>query len=83
MLLIHFQSRYLCTLGGQALADAMKFNDKIRELCLVDNKVGFEVMTLLAARLRGTAGETLHCVRALELHIPGIHEEKRGREAKH
>ena len=68
--------------GGQTLADAMAFNYKIRELCIVDNKVGFDVMTLLAARLRGTAGETGHCVRATELDIPSIHLEKRVRAAK-
>jgi len=70
-------------LGGQTLAEAMAHNYRIRELCLVDNKVGFEVMTLLAARLRGTVGETTHCVRATELEIPAIHWEKRVRDAKH
>lgn len=69
--------------GGQALADAMRHNDHIRELCIVDNKVGFDVMTLLAARLRGTARDTLHCVRATELEIPIIHLEKRERDARH
>lgn len=58
----------------------MRYNYRIRELCLVDNKVGFDVMTLLAARLRGTAGEILHCVRSKELEIPGIHTEKKRRE---
>lgn len=61
----------------------MRFNDKIRELCIVDNKVGFDVMTLLAARLRGTARETAHCMRAQELEIPAIHIEKKEREVRH
>lgn len=70
-------------IGGQTLADAMAHNFRIRELCLVDNKVGYEVMTLLAARMRGTVGETCHCMRATELEVPAIHWEKRVREAKH
>lgn len=61
----------------------MRYNYRIRELCIVDNKVGFDVMTLLAARLRGTAGEILHCVRGAELETPGIHVEKTRREGKH
>lgn len=61
----------------------MRSNYRIRELCLVDNKVGFDVMTLLAARLRGTAGEIMHCVRSTELEVPGIHLEKTRRAGKH
>ena len=61
----------------------MRHNDKIRELCIVDNKVGFDVMTLLAARLRGTSKETAHCVRAFELEVPAIHSEKKEREVRH
>jgi hypothetical protein len=69
--------------GGAALADAMKHNRFIRELCIVDNKVGSETMTMLAGRLRGTASETAHCMRSQELEVPGIHAEKIKREAKH
>lgn len=61
----------------------MRFNYRIRELCVVDNKVGFDVMTLLAARLRGTASEIMHCVRSAELEVPGIHADKKRREGKH
>jgi hypothetical protein len=69
--------------GGAALADAMKHNRFIRELCIVDNKVGSETMTMLAGRLRGTASQTAHCMRSQELEVPGIHAEKIKREAKH
>jgi hypothetical protein len=55
----------------------MRYNDKIQELCIVDNKVGFDVMTLLAGRLRGSASQIAHCVRAGELEVPAIHLEKK------
>ena len=68
--------------GGQALVDALRYNSTLHELCLVDNKVGFDVMSLLAARLHATASEIVHCVRALQLEVPVIHLEKEERIKK-
>ena len=60
----------------------MRFNRTLRELCLADNKVGVEVMTQLAGRLRGSTRETARSARALELSIPAIHQVRKVYKSK-
>ena len=40
-------------MGGEALLEAMHYNFNIKVLCVTDNKVGPDIATQLAGRLRG------------------------------
>ena len=63
-------------MGGEALLDAMQFNFDIRFLCVADNKVGPEVATHLAGRLRGSIADVARSVCSKELIIPSNYLEK-------
>jgi len=63
------------SVGGGALAEAMKFNHTLRELCLVDNKVGIDVINLITARLYGSVAEAMLGVRTGELVVPNRHAD--------
>lgn len=53
----------------------MKYNSSLCVVCLTDNKVGAEVVSLLAARLRGTTSELLTSLRAGEIEVPELYHE--------
>mmetsp|Transcript_25897 Transcript_25897/g.58609 ORF Transcript_25897/g.58609 Transcript_25897/m.58609 type:complete len:80 (-) Transcript_25897:527-766(-) len=65
--------------GGEALAECLRLNDTLKELCLADNNVGTEVAKLVVARCSGSVRDVMHSVRAAELLVPAIHEEKKKR----
>ena len=48
----------------------------LRIVCLTDNKVGAEVVSLLAARLRGTTSDLLASLRAGETEVPELYHEE-------
>ena len=65
--------------GGESLCDAMEFNRHIRVMVVCDNKVGSDVIALLAARLKGTTGDVALSVRTKELNLPIRYKEMKKR----
>lgn len=65
--------------GGQALANAVRHSSTLRVLCLADNKIGTEVVTQLAALLKGSIIDVAHSVRYKELTVPVAHRDKESR----
>ena len=63
-------------LGGEILVEAMKKNRTLKELCIVDNKVGSEIAVAIAARLQGSALAIMRSFKYDQLVIPNIHAEK-------
>jgi len=79
--LLHLNLRQngIGVVGGEALAECLRLNDTLKELCLADNNVGTEVAKLVVARCSGSVRDVMHSVRAAELLVPAIHEEKKKR----
>lgn len=65
------------------LADALKKNRSLKELCVADNRIGPENATAIAARLVGTASAIGRSFLIDELQIPSIHLEKDRRHHDH
>jgi hypothetical protein len=63
--------------GGHAIVTAMLRNDVLRQVCLVDNNVGDDVMSVLAARLNGTMTDLVISVRADQIALPRYFEPSR------
>jgi len=61
----------------------MVYNTSIKELCVVDNKVGADVITSLVSRLNGSPVDIIKSVRAYELIVPARHEIQKKRQPKH
>lgn len=62
----------------------MLYNNTLKELCLVDNKIGADVMTLIIGRLKSaTTKNIINSVRANELITPIRHNEYKRRIANH
>ena len=76
---LNLRQNGLGSIGGEFIAQAMQFNFHIRILCLVDNKIGPDIMSLVSGRIRGGMTDTMISFRSTEkeLSIPSIFKEGR------
>lgn len=65
------------TTGGVAMVEALLYNNTLQQLCLVDNNVGDDVMSVLSARQNGTMTDLVRAVRGDETHLPSYYQPNR------
>jgi Ran GTPase-activating protein (RanGAP) involved in mRNA processing and transport len=64
--------------GAEFVLEALEFNQRLRRVCLADNKIGPDLATLLAGRLkRASTGDVSASVLAKELNMPAIYSERK------
>lgn len=77
MVIVNLRGNGMGYAGGMAIADALRSNYMMKQLCLVDNQCGEEVMALVSGRLRSTLKDVVVSVRASETDLPSWYEEGR------
>jgi hypothetical protein len=75
---LNLRQNQIGSVGGEYIVNALEFNHTLHCLCLADNKIGPDLMALLAGRLkRASTREVAASVLANELIIPAIYREKK------
>ena len=74
---LNLRQNQIGSVGGEYIINALEFNQSLHCLCLADNKIGPDLMALLAGRLKhASTGEVAASVLADELVVPAIYREK-------
>ena len=74
---LNLRQNQIGSVGGEYIINALEFNQSLHCLCLADNKIGPDLMALLAGRLKhASTREVAASVLADELVVPAIYREK-------
>ena len=65
------------TTGGVAIVEALLYNNTLKQVCLVDNNVGDDVMSVLSARQNGSMTDLVRAVRGDETQLPSYYQPNR------
>ena len=57
------------------MVNAVRYSNTLRKLCIIDNKIGAEILTQLSGLLKGTIMDVAHSVKYKELTLPAAHKE--------
>lgn len=77
LLYLNIRGNGIQATGGAALAEALKTNYSLKELCVADNKIGTEIATAIAARIHSRVGHLKESFKAGEIVIPRNYQKGR------
>lgn len=63
------------SVGGQAVVNAVRHSETLKKLCIIDNKIGVDILTQLSGLLKGNIMDVAHSVKYRELTLPAAHKE--------
>lgn len=74
---LNLRGNRISQMGGQAFCDAIKNNRSLRVLCVADNGIGPDLLSLISGRLQGSCADVVKSVLIYELNLPNIYREGR------
>lgn len=57
------------------MVNAVRYSSTLRRLCIIDNKIGAEILTQLSGLLKGNIMDVANSVKYRELTLPSAHHE--------